>query len=213
MLPPQTLAVALTRQRLNKRPPYRRVATLVLAAALVCGCSVSQPLKIDPVSGEYPTRTKLEPSATSTFNTSVNPAKNHLIVISRPLAGNRPTQADYFVRTVIAQTGITQVYSVAEFANYARDHGMQVTGNELSRADILRLGRSMTPLLLLELDYNHEPNSRVHCGIRIFEASSGNTLLDVGHFKAIISDTTSEALFPVLNELRRWFKAASQQAA
>jgi len=168
-----------------------------------------QPLKLDPGSGNYPTTNQLDPAAVSVFNTSADPHRYPVVLLVAE-SNIRPSVFEFEMRSALAQLGIKRVYLVSEFAQLSADNNLPFA----SRTDPLPAAQAfadkIAPVLVVTMDYEFIGNATVVSNLSVVDARERRSLFVLNQPKKVWSNWDAEALWPVLNELRRWVKASTK---
>jgi len=182
----------------------------LLALCLLAGCAASyNPLTIDPATDLYATSSHLDPGGVLSFVTTTNPKQIPIVVLASE-ATSRPSLFEFKMREVLAQVGANRVLNESEFSSLVTDRAMPGIDN-LSEMEMVRqFSAQVAPVLLVKIRYGVY-GSINQAELIVIDGRDGRTLLHVNHAPFIWTDPETETLFPVLNEMRRWFKASSKE--
>lgn len=185
----------------------------LLACVMLSGCAHQYvPLQLDEKSLAYPTSTQVDPGGVLAYNTQVNP-KIFPVVLLVANSNNRASIFEFTMRTALAQLNATDVFNPAEFRKFAADRHVVLDGDKLDGTAIQRFSNTVAPVLLVEAVYRFVGDARMMVGVRVTDGRTGTVLLAVNHPRTVWNNFDSEALYPMLNQLRRWYLASSKQSA
>jgi len=192
---------------------YSLRSCLILLCVMLSGCAHQYlPLHLDEKSSAYPTTTQVDPGGVIAYNTKVNP-RIFPVVLLVASANNRASVFEFTMRTALAQLNVTNVFNPAEFRLYASDHQVALDADKLDGAAVQRFSNSVAPVLLIESVYRFVGDARMVAGVRVVDGRTGTVLLAVNHPRLVWNDFDAEALYPMLNQLRRWYLDSSKQSA
>lgn len=192
---------------------YHRYLCSLLACVVLSGCAHQYlPLQLDAKSSAYPTSTQVDPGGILAYNVQVNP-KIFPVVLLVANSNNRASVFEFTMRTALAQLNITNVFNPAEFRKFAADRHVAFDGDKLDGAAIQRFSNTVTPVLLVESVYRFVGDARMMVGVRVIDSRTGTVLLLVNHPRTVWNNFDAEALYPMLNQLRRWYLDSSKQSA
>lgn len=185
----------------------------LLACVVLSGCAHQYlPLQLDAKSSAYPTSTQVDPGGIVAYNVQVNPTIFPVVLLVAN-SNNRASVFEFTMRTALAQLNVTNVFNPAEFRKYAADRHVDLDGDKLNGAAIQRFSNTVAPVLLVESVYRFVGDARMMVGVRVVDSRTGTALLVVNHPRTVWSDFDAEALYPMLNQLRRWYLDSSKQSA
>lgn len=184
------------------------------AALLSLGaCStLYQPLKLDDKTGLYATSVQVDPGGVTAFDTSRDPKQYRYVLILTD-SNIRPTVFAVTVRQALAQSGLVRVYTPGEFAALASDRGITSPDGQISSEMVQRFSREVGSVLVIDYRYQFLGDAHFIGQLSAVDASTGATLLRVNHPRTNWSNADTEAMYPVLNELRKWLKQSSKGQA
>lgn len=183
-----------------------------LCAVLVTGCATNyRPLKVDEKSGFYATSTKVDPRSVLAFKTQVNP-KQFPVVVLLAEANNRPASLMFTTRKVLAQAGLTKVYSADEFRRLAADYKFDFPEDHFNRDSLAKFSREIAPVLVVDIRHNFLGDANTRTTLVVTDTRSSTNLLVVDHRRLVWTNFDEEALYPVLNQLRQWLISSAELA-
>ena len=182
---------------------FQQTLLLLLAASLAACSGHYRTLEIDEKTGLYPTYTQVDPGGTLVFNTSVDP-RSFSYVLLNTRTNLKPTQLSFTVRSALAQSGITKVYTPAEFKQLAQDRGFTFPNDTISTDDLRNFSAVVGSVLVVDMIYRND--ARAMSLLVVNDGRTGKALLRVLHQKTVWGNLDAEALYPVLNQLRKWIK-------
>lgn len=189
----------------------RALLPLLLAVSLAACSTHYQTLKVDDRSGLYPTSTQVDAGGILRFDTSVDPTRSAYVLLVAD-SNVRPSGFAFTLRSALAQSGITRVYTPEEFKLLAQDKGFQLPEDRITAEALRRFSTDHGPVLVVDMSYRFVGDARMRSQLLVGDARSGKLLLRVDHPKLVWSNFDAEALYPVLNQLRRWIKDSSKGA-
>jgi len=181
----------------------RQTLLLLLAVSLTACLGHYRTLEIDEQTGLYPTSTQVDPGGTLVFDTSVDP-RSFSYVLLNTRTNLKPTQLSFTVRSALAQSGITKVYTPAEFKQLAQDRGFTFPNDTISTDDLRNFSAVVGSVLVVDMIYRND--ARAMSLLVVNDGRTGKALLRVLHQKTVWGNLDAEALYPVLNQLRKWIK-------
>jgi hypothetical protein len=186
---------------------------LVLLTVSLAACSTHyHTLKADELTDLYPTSTQVDPGGILSFDTSVDPRASAYVLLITD-ANIRPTVFSFTLRSALAQSGITRVYTPEELKRLARDRGFTFPDDKISSESLRRFSTNIGPVLVVDMTYRFVGDARMQSILVVSDGRTGRALLRVDHPKMVWSDFDTEALYPVLNQLRKWVKQSGRGAA
>jgi hypothetical protein len=186
---------------------------LLLLAVSLTACSPHyQALKVDEQTGMYPAFTEVDPGGTLAFDTSVDPQTSPYVLLLTN-ATFRPPVFSFTVRNALAQSGITRVFTPEEFKQLAQDKGFTFSSDKNILEELSRFSSEVGPVLVVAMSYRFIGEARARSTLVVGDAQTGKILLRVDHHKTVWSNADAEALYPVLNQLRKWIKESSRGGA
>lgn len=192
-------------------PGYSSFA--VAAIVLLAGCATQyQTLRVDEKSGLYPTSTTVDPGGVLVYDTSVAP-KSFKYVLLITNSNNRPSGFSFTVRSALAQAGLIAVYTPEEFRLLAQDRGFTFPEDRFTSESLRRFSTENGRVLVLDYTYRFLGNASMSSLLVATDGSTGKTLLRIDHPKHVFWDFDGEALYPVLNQLRKWIKDSAEDKA
>lgn len=186
----------------------RRSRLFLFAAAvlLLAGCSsFYHTLKVDDTTGLYPTSSQVDPGGVLAYDTSIDPRMfRYVLLITN--SNLRPSGFAFTVRSALAQSGFTRVYSPEEFKQLAQDRGFVFSDDKLTGEAVRRFSSDIGPVLILDYTYRFVGDARMRSLLVVNDGRTGKVLLRVDHPRTVWSNHDAEALYPVLNQFRKWVK-------
>lgn len=190
----------------------RKLLLLLFAASLAACSTHYHTLKADDRTGLYPTSTQVDPGGILTFDTSIDPrASAYVLLITE--ANIRPSGFSFTLRTALAQSGITRVYTLDEFKQLALDRSFKFQDDKINAESLRRFSKEIGPVLVVDMTYRFVGDARMRSTLSVGDGRTGKALLRVDHPRLVWSDFDAEALYPVLNQLRKWIKESSRGTA
>ena len=183
----------------------RQTLLLLLAVSLTACLGHYRTLEIDEQTGLYPTSTQVDPGGTLVFDTSVDPQSFSYVLLSTR-TNLKPYQLSFTVRSALAQSGITKVYTPEEIKLLAQDRGFTFPNDTISADDLRNFSAEVGSVLVVDMIYRAVGDARMMSLLVVNDGRTGKVLLRVLHQKTVWSDSDVEALYPVLNQLRKWIK-------
>ena len=116
------------------------------------------------------------------------------------------------MRSALAQSGLTRVYTLDEFKQLAQDKGFTFQDDKINAESLRRFSTEIGSVLVVDMTYRFVGDARMRSTLIVGDARTGKTLLQVDHPRLVWSDFDAEALYPVLNQLRKWIKDSSKGA-
>jgi hypothetical protein len=191
---------------------WKNTLTLGALLAAISACATTyQPLKVDPKSEMYPTSVTVDPGGIETFVTSSDP-RSFPVVLLLTESTYRPANFSFMLRDALAQAGITRVYTPSEFRAMAQDQNF-AAGDTLDSELIKRYSATVAPTLVVSASYVNAGDANTVTALSVQDGRTGQTLLKLDHPKMVWWSFDTEALYPVLNQLRRWVKASTPGTA
>lgn len=188
-----------------------RMPVAAVIAVVLAGCSTNyKPLRLDAAQSAYPTNAKVDPGGILAFDTSVDPASYPYILMTTA-SNYRPSNLSFTLRTALAQSGFVNVYTSEELGLLARDRGYPFPEDTVDAASLRRFSEEVGPVLLVDMRYGRVGDARMYGSLSVRDARTGRQLLKVDHPRTVWSDFDAEALYPVLNEFRRWVKSSTKK--
>jgi hypothetical protein len=188
---------------------------LAAGATLVClsACStLYQPLKLDEKTGQYPTSVQVDPGGVTALDTSKDPRQyRHVLLLTD--ANVRPSVFAFTVRQALAQAGIVRVFTTDEFAALAADRGIAGADGQITNAQIQRFSKDVGSVLVIDYRYQFLGDARFLAQLSATDATTGAVLLRVNHPRLNWANADAEAMYPVLNELRKWIQLSAKGQA
>jgi len=178
----------------------RQTLLLLIAASLAACSGHYRTLEVDEQTGLYPTFTKVDPGGTLVFDTSVDP-RSFSYVLLNTRTNLKPSQLSFTVRSALAQSGITKVYTPEELKQLAQDRGFTFPNDTISADDLRNFSAKVGSVLVVDMIYRNTGNARVASLLVVNDGRTGKALLRVLHQKTVWSDFDAEALYPVLNPI------------
>jgi hypothetical protein len=186
---------------------------VVLCLIFLGGCQSSyRPLKIDSKTSFYPTTTELDAGATTVFSTSTDPATFPIILLSTS-ANLRSQVFEFMMRDALAQAGMIKVFTPVEFMALAKSKGIDLGNRNQIDATVVEFSSRIVPVLAITYDLQWDGDVRRYSRLKVVDGRSGQALLELNQNRLIWADADSEAIYPVLNQLRKWIKASSKSGA
>lgn len=177
----------------------------------ICACATTyQPLKVDPKTELYPTSVTVDPGGIETFATSSNP-RTFPVVLLLTESTYRPANFSFMIRDALFQAGVTRVYTSSEFRAMAEDQKFAL-GDKIDSEVIKRYSATIVPVLVVSASYVNAGDANTVTALSVQDGRSGQMLLKLDHPKMVWWSFDTEALYPVLNELRKWVKASTPGA-
>jgi hypothetical protein len=206
-----------TRLFKNGKPSNQREKELnlkttasIIFLALTSGCATNYlPLKVDEKTGFYATSTEVDPGGILAFKTNINP-RSFPVILLLTESNNRPNSLEFTTRNALAQAGFKNVYSADELRQFAIDHKFSFQDDQFTRESLRRFSNEITPVLAIDIRYNYIGDARTRTTLLVTDTRSSTNLLVVDHPKLVWSNFDSEALYPVLNQLRKWLASSSK---
>lgn len=192
--------------------PGRKLLLMLLASSLAACSTHYHTLKVDDQTGLYPTSTQVDPGGILTYDTSIDPRTSAYVLLITE-ANIRPSGFSFTLRSALAQSGITRVYTLDEFKVLAQDKGFTFPDDRINAESLRRFSTEFGPVLVVDMTYRYVSDARMRSLLVVGDARTGKALLRVDHPKLVWSDFDAEALYPVLNQLRKWIKESSKGVA
>ena len=167
-------------------------------------------MKVDPKTELYPTSVTVDRGGIEAFVTSSDP-RSFPVVLLLTESTYRPANFSFMVRDALSQVGITRVYSAREFRAMADDRKF-VVGDKLDSEVIKRYSAAIEPILVVSAAYIGAGDANTVTSLSVQDGRTGQMLLKLDHPKMVWWSFDTEALYPVLNELRKWVKASTPGA-
>jgi hypothetical protein len=189
-----------------------KVALVLLTVSLAACSTHYHTLKADERTDLYPTSTQVDPGGILTFDTSIDPrASAYVLLITE--ANIRPSVFSFTLRSALAQSGITRVYTPDELKRLAQDRGFKFPDDKINAESLRRFSTEIGPVLVVDMTYRFVGDARMQSVLVVGDGRTGRALLRVDHPKVVWSDFDAEALYPVLNQLRKWIKQSGKGTA
>jgi len=180
------------------------------AIVLLSACSTFyQPLQVDEKTGLYPTSVQVDPGGITVFDTSTDP-KTYKYVLLLTDSNIRPSVFSFTVRSALAQAGVIRVYTSDEFLRLARDRGITTSNSQPGTELIQRFAKEIGPVLVVDYTYQFLGDAHYHSRLSVVDAQSGRALLRVDHPRLNWANADAEAMYPVLNQLRKWMNESAK---
>lgn len=190
---------------------YSSLITIGVLCLIASGCGTYKPVKIDSKTGLYGTSTELEKSAIRKYETSVDPNSFKFVYLNAN-SNVFSKRFEFFIRDALADLGITRVVNqeelIALVKSHPKLHGINSVTDPLS---IQKISEIVGPILLVDFESIWDGDVSRYVTLRVSDASNERVLLHVEQNKFIWMEVDPEAHYPVLNALRQWFKASSNQ--
>jgi hypothetical protein len=189
-----------------------RLRVLICVPALLLGaCStLYRPLETDEKTGLYATSVQVDPGGVLVYDTSTDP-KSYRYVLLLTDSNLRPSLFAFTVRHALAQAGVLSVYGPGEFLNLARDRGL--VASSLTTEVVQRFSREIGPVLVVDYRYSFLGDARFYSRLNVVDVGSGKALLRVDHPRVNWANADAEAMYPVLNQLRKWMNDSAKGKA
>ncbi len=185
---------------------------IALLGCILSACSTHyQTLKVDERSGQYPTSSQVDAGGVLTYDTSVD-SRGFPVVLLITNANIRPSGFEFTVRHALAQSGFSRVYTIDEFRLLAADKGFAFADEKIDAEAVRRFSSQVAPVLVVDITYRFVGDARMRSLLIVGDGRTGKALLRVDHHKTVWSDFDAEALYPVLNQLRKWIRDSSKGA-
>lgn len=187
----------------------KKLATLCLLCISLVACStLYQPLRVDEKTDAYPTTVQVDAGGTLVYDTSLDPRGYRYVLLAAD-SNVRPSVFGFTVRQALAQAGIVRVFSVDEFAQLSRDRG--IAPEDGKRKDLAqRFAKDISPVLVVDYEYRFLGDARFLSRLTVTDAKTSKVLLKIDHPRINWVSADTEAMYPVLNQLRRWIKESSK---
>ena len=187
------------------------IASSLIALSLSACSTHFHTLKPDDRTGFYPTSAQVDPGGILKFDTSIDP-RNSAYVLLVSESNIRPAGFSFTLRSALAQSGLTRVYTLDEFKQLAQDKGFTFQDDKINAESLRRFSTEIGSVLVVDMTYRFVGDARMRSTLIVGDARTGKTLLQVDHPRLVWSDFDAEALYPVLNQLRKWIKDSSKGA-
>lgn len=187
----------------------RCVIALGMTLAL-SGCATHyRPLELrnDP-GGNYETSVQVDPGGILVYETKITPRTFPVVLILTD-SNLYPPRFEFTIRQVLAQLGVTNVFNVEEFRQFAMDQRFDLFGSKFNSDSISRFSAQIAPVMVISASYRYVFQGRVRVTLRVIDGRSNLPLLQVDHPRNVTLDFVGEALLPVFNQLRRWYRDSS----
>jgi hypothetical protein len=205
------LTIYLIHQLLARSKDLKRVGQLLFIGILflTTGCaSTYRTLKVDAQAGLYPTNSQLDPGATTVYDTSVD-LRAFPIVLLITDTNLQPSVFEFTVRTALAQAGIINVFSSIEFFALAKSKGIDVSDSRVTPAIVRSFSSRVAPVLSIEYSLEGSSGGQKQSTLVVTDTRTNRPLLQLDQ-KSSVGDINTGAMYPVLNQLRRWIKASTK---
>lgn len=187
-----------------------RITVVLLMMALTGCASRYRPLQLDERTSQYPAAFKLQPENIRRFDTSVNP-NSFPVVLMLSRSNYRPFGFEFMMRSAFAQLQNTRVFNQEEFLRFASDKKFAITRDKLYGETMQRFSKEVVPVLVVDLSTDFANNAQWYGSITITDGRSGEMLFFANLNQTVFSDVDSEVIYPLLNELRRWYAESSNK--
>jgi len=205
--------VKLNFKPLLLRCHHRHFFVALLCLAVVgCGSNVFYlPVHVDPKTDMYSTTSEVNKSAILEYDTSVDPRKFRFVALYAS-SNAYPGRFEFFIRNALAELGIKQVLNQGELEALVKAQpklkDIPWIGDHLA---LKRVSDTVGPILMIECNSTSSGSAWRYVTLKISDVSTGRTLLHIEQHKMVWTSVDSEALYPVLNVLRQWFKASTNR--
>lgn len=189
----------------------RRSIACTAASLALAGCStLYQPMVLDNQTGLYETSTAVDPGGVRTqkLNGKLGDFGAVLLVVDSNLY---PSRYEFTLRKVLAELGHTRVINVTEFRAWAKDRQFDLPIDTLTLEHMRQFSNRVSPLLVVSTSYQLVGDARHQTTLQVIDGRNGTPLLSVDHPRMVWMHVDREAIYPVLNELRKWHRTTSQQ--
>jgi hypothetical protein len=123
----------------------------------------------------------------------------------------RPANFEFTMRSALAHLHETRVFNRDEFRQLAKDRHFALDDDKLDSATIKRFSEQVAPVLVVDTIYARLGDANWHAALRVIDGRTGELLLVVDHPKLVMLDSANEVLYPMLNQLRRWYAESARQ--
>lgn len=167
---------------------------------------------MDEKTGLYPTSVQVDPGGVTVYDTSADP-KAYRYVLLLTDSNIRPSVFAFTVRQALAHGGVTRVYTPDEFLAIAEDRRLSSNGAQISTELVQRFAKEIGSVLVVDYRYQFVGDARFHSRLSVTDAANGKVLLRVDHPRLNWANADAEAMYPVLNQLRKWMKESGKGQA
>jgi len=186
-------------------------AGAMLLAAFLGGCaSRYQAPTIDASTGLYDASTEVDPGGVLMSKSRVNPTDFGAVLLLTN-SNIYPSHLEFMVRGSLNDLGYKNVINVAEWKAWASDRGF-VVPEEIKGDTLKDFSVRVKPLLIVDMRHAGG-GERTFTMLRVVDGRTLESLLVVSHPRTVWVSFDKEAIYPVLNELRKWHRKATQQPA
>ena len=185
--------------------------TALGTVSILFGCQTTYylPLIVDEKSGQYPASRQVEPGGILVFKTGQDPRDFPIIILSTK-SNYHPTKFAFQTRSALSQSGFANVYTWEEFRKLSADRGMAIDYEVLNTEAIRKFSATYSPVLIVNASFNLLGNSRCNSTINVTEGRTTTSLLEVDYSAYVWNSWDSEGIYPVFNELRKWFSESKK---
>jgi hypothetical protein len=183
-----------------------RNLALICCVFLLGGCAANayQSPKFDSQTSRYLTSTNIDASAIVVRDVNIDLSKFKFVYLSTN-SNVFPGRFEFYVRNVLHRAGLKNVINAGEMSSFILDNPK--TQDIVSTSDAValrRIAEKVGPYLLVTLNSYWDGNVRRNVTLKIIDASTGKTLLQINHPKFIWTNVDGEAHLPVFNEIQSW---------
>jgi hypothetical protein len=187
----------------------RQLVTCLALISLTACSTLYQPLKPEEKTGLYPTSVQVDAGGVTIYDTSADPkAFRHVLLLTD--SNIRPSVFAFTVRQALAHGGITRVYTSDEFLAIAEDRRLASAGAQINTELVQRFAKEIGSVLVVDYRYQYLGDARFHSRLSATDAANGRVLLRVDHPRLNWANADTEAMYPVLNQLRRWMNESGK---
>ena len=181
---------------------------LLLPTVLLVACASPQrALIVDRSTDSYPTPEKVSPGELVLSVKDVDPTRFALVLLSIDTKANA-SRLEAMLRMALAHLGETRVMNEKEFRQLAADRGFDLSSGALNRSDIGRFSREVAPVLVIDSGFVSPGDGGALFTLHALDGRDSRLLLSVRRERRVQSSYDAEVFFPVLNQLRRWYREA-----
>jgi len=158
--------------------------------------------RIDGKTGLYVTEANVSKEDLGTRNTHIDPKRFRFVYLQ---AGTDvyPERFEFLVRNTLARAGFAQVLNPVEFSAFLSSDEKVRSMPKATDGELSRISRIVGPILRVQI-YSYRSGERRRGKLTVIDLSSETPLLEVFFEKGDYEGFEAAALYPALNELKKW---------